>query len=55
VIDVRLLEVGVDRPSVVSCDGLHTIPRASLTRQVGALHAGTMDRVCAAVTLAIGC
>jgi mRNA-degrading endonuclease toxin of MazEF toxin-antitoxin module len=48
-------EVGLDRPSVVNCDGLHTVPRASLTRQVGELDTATMDRVCAAVTLAIGC
>jgi mRNA-degrading endonuclease toxin of MazEF toxin-antitoxin module len=48
-------EVDLDRPSVVNCDGLHTVPRASLTRQVGELGAATMDRICAAVSYAIGC
>lgn len=47
--------IGLERECAVNCDGLHTISQASLTRQVGALDAGSMARVCAAVTYAVGC
>jgi mRNA interferase MazF len=48
-------EVGLDRESVINCDGLHTVAQASLTTLVG--HAGkeTMRKVCAAVSYALGC
>lgn len=48
-------EAGLDRPSVVNCDGLHTMARASLTSQVGTASGLTMRRVCAAVSYALGC
>ena len=46
---------GVDRPSVVNCDGLHTIPRAALTSLAGSLSEESMDQVCEAVSYALGC
>ncbi len=46
---------GLERPSVINCDGLHTIRQASLTRQVGSVDEATMARVCAAVGYALGC
>jgi mRNA-degrading endonuclease toxin of MazEF toxin-antitoxin module len=46
---------GLDRPSVVNCDGLHTITRASLTSYAGSVTEGTLERVCAAVSYALGC
>jgi mRNA-degrading endonuclease toxin of MazEF toxin-antitoxin module len=48
-------EVGLDRPSVINCDGLHTITKASLTTYAGTLSEETLERVCAAVGYALGC
>lgn len=48
-------EVGLDRESVVNCDGLHTIAQSTLSSQVGSVDETTMDRVCAAVSYALGC
>jgi mRNA interferase MazF len=48
-------EVGLDRPSVVNCDGLHTVPQTFLTTQVGEVGDATMRDVCSAVAYAIGC
>jgi mRNA interferase MazF len=47
--------VGLDHPSAVNCDGLHTITRASLTTYAGSLSDETMERVCAAVRYALDC
>jgi mRNA interferase MazF len=46
---------GLEGPSVINCDGLHTITKASLTRYVGSVDDGTMERVCMAVSYALGC
>jgi mRNA interferase MazF len=46
---------GINRPSVVNCDGLHTVPRARLTRRVGSLDETTLEEVCWAVGYALGC
>ncbi|MGD8485327.1 MAG: type II toxin-antitoxin system PemK/MazF family toxin [Chloroflexota bacterium] len=46
---------GLDRPSVVNCDGLHTITKASLTTYAGSVNEATMERVCSAVGYALGC
>lgn len=48
-------EAGLDRPSVINCDGLHTITKASLTTQAGSVDEATMERVCSAVGYALGC
>ena len=48
-------EVGLERPSVINCDGLHTIPRSMLTTQVGEVDEATMRQVCSAVSYALGC
>jgi mRNA interferase MazF len=47
--------VGLDRASVINCDGLHTIRQTTLTRRVGSVDDATLARVCAAVTYALGC
>src|SRR5687767_8154204 len=47
--------VGLDRPSAVNCDGLHTVRQATLTKRNGELDDPTMRRVCSAVSYAIGC
>jgi len=46
---------GLDQPSVVNCDGLHTVTRSSLTRRVGTVDDDTMGRVCWAVNYALAC
>lgn len=46
---------GLDHPSVINCDGLHTISQSSLTRRVGAVDVGTMSAVCRAINVALGC
>lgn len=48
-------DAGLDLPSVVNCDGLHTITKSSLTSYAGSLGDETMDRVCTAVAYALGC
>lgn len=48
-------EAGLDRPSVINCDGIHTVPRASLTTYAGVVTEATMERVCSTVGYALGC
>ncbi len=48
-------KAGLDRPSVINCDGLHTVTKASLTTHAGSVDDATMERVCSAVGYAIGC
>jgi mRNA-degrading endonuclease toxin of MazEF toxin-antitoxin module len=49
------VEVGLDRPSVINCDGLHTITQASLTGPLGRVGDDVMRKVCSAVSYAFGC
>lgn len=46
---------GLDRESVVNCDGLHTVAQTTLTALVGEVDDTTLRRVCAAVSYALGC
>jgi mRNA interferase MazF len=48
-------EAGLDQPSVINCDGLHTFAKASLTTYAGSVSDETMERVCSAVGYALGC
>jgi mRNA-degrading endonuclease toxin of MazEF toxin-antitoxin module len=48
-------EARLDRPSVVNCDGLHTVARSTLTTFIGAADEATMGDVCRAVSYALGC
>lgn len=48
-------DLDLNHPSVVNCDGLHTIRQASLTRHVGAVSARSMHDICVAARYAIGC
>lgn len=48
-------EVGLERQSVINCDGLHTVAQATLTTRVGAVDEATLERVCSAVSYALGC
>jgi len=44
-----------DRPSVINCDGLHTLTQASLTGPVGRVGDDVMRKVCSAISYALGC
>jgi mRNA interferase MazF len=46
---------GLDHPSVINCDGIHTVAQSSLTTRVGSVGDDTMRKVCAAVSYALGC
>lgn len=48
-------DAGLDQPSVINCDGLHTVTKASLTTYSGTVSEETMARVCTAVEYALGC
>lgn len=48
-------EDGVRVGSVVNLDNMMLLDRARLVRRVGAARPATMDRVCSAVAIAIGC
>ena len=47
--------VGLDRPSAVNCDGLHTVAQSALTKCIGTLDEFHMVRVCQAISYALGC
>ena len=54
-VEVDHAALGLERPSVVNCDGIHTVPQARLTMKVGDLDADVMAQVWGAVRAAIGC
>lgn len=54
-VDIDHEQAGLDRPSVVNCEGLHTITKTSLTTYAGSVSDDEMDRICAAVSYAFGC
>ena len=54
-VDVDHSEVGLDRPSVINCDGIHTVAQTALTGPVGEVSGDTMRKVCTAVSYALGC
>lgn len=48
-------EAGLERASVVNCDGIHTVTQASLTSRVGQIGDDTMRKVCSAIRYALTC
>lgn len=54
-VDIDHDEVGLDRPSVINCDGIHTVAQTALTGPVGAVSDDVMQKVCSAVSYALGC
>ena len=54
-VDIDHVEVGLDRPSVINCDGLHTVEQNLLSGPVGQVGDDTMQRVCTAIGYALGC
>ena len=54
-VDINHEDIGLERSSVINCDGLHTVARTTLTHRVGAVDEETLERVCWAVNYALGC
>ena len=54
-VELDHVRVGLDRPSVVNCDGLHTVAQTTLTSRVGEVDEDTLFRVCSSVSYALGC
>jgi mRNA interferase MazF len=54
-VDVDHVQVGLDRPSVINCDGIHTVTQRSLTTLLGRVSDQVMGKVCTAVSYAFGC
>ncbi|MEX2551113.1 MAG: type II toxin-antitoxin system PemK/MazF family toxin [Nitriliruptoraceae bacterium] len=48
-------DTGIRHPSVINCDGLHTVSQQRLTQRLGSLDGETLDEVCVATALALGC
>jgi mRNA interferase MazF len=46
---------GIDEPSVVNADGIHTLAQRRLTQRVGTVDDNALDDICAAVAAALGC
>jgi len=54
-VDLRAEDVGLRKPSVINCDGLHTVAQSSLTSHVASVGEQTMRRVCSAISYALSC
>jgi len=54
-VDLDHEAAGLDRPSAINCDGLHTVTRSSLATFIGTVDDHTMSKVCWAVSYALGC
>ena len=54
-VEVDHVHLGLDRPSVINCDGIHTVTQRSLTTLVGQVGEDVMRKVCMAVSYALGC
>ena len=54
-VDLDHVAIGLERQSVVNCDGLHTLAQSTLTQRVGEIDEPTLRHVCSAVSYALGC
>lgn len=54
-VEIDHVGIGLDRASVINCDGLHTVPQSMLTTRLGEVDDDTLARVCSAVHHALGC
>jgi mRNA interferase MazF len=48
-------DTGIDRSSVVNCDGLHTVSQRTLNHRLGVVDDDTLVEVCNAIAIALGC
>ena len=54
-VDIDHRDAGLDRRSVINCDGIHTVEQSTLSRAVGQVSDAVMRQVCSAVSYALGC
>lgn len=54
-VEIDHVGVGLDRESVLNCDGIHTVPQKMLSTRVGQVDATVLERACAAMNYALGC
>jgi mRNA-degrading endonuclease toxin of MazEF toxin-antitoxin module len=54
-VDFDYDDAGINQPSVINCDGLHTVLQSSLTGPLGRVDDEVMRRVCTAINYAVGC
>jgi mRNA-degrading endonuclease toxin of MazEF toxin-antitoxin module len=54
-VEVDHRQAGLTRPSVINCDGIHTVVQAALTGPLGEVGDEAMRKVCSAVSYALGC
>ena len=48
-------DTGVHQPSVVNCDGLHTVAQQRLTQRLGSLDDDILEEICEAAAVALAC
>lgn len=48
-------EAGVDEPSVINADGLHTVSQRRLTKRLGSVGEDAIDDMRGAIAIALGC
>ena len=54
-VELDYARAGLDRPSAINCDGIHTVAQELMTKRVGWLGDDVMQRVCSALSYALGC
>lgn len=54
-VEIDHLQVGLERRSVINCDGIHTVTQKSLTTRIGQVNDDVLSKVCSAVNYALGC
>jgi len=48
-------DAGIEAGSVINCDGIHTIGQRRLTSRLGSVSDDTLEAVCGAIAIALGC
>jgi mRNA interferase MazF len=54
-VNIDHIQAGLDRPSVINCDGIHTVAQTTLTTRIGHVGDDVMRKVCSALSYAFGC
>ena len=54
-VEIDHVDAGLERPSVINCDGIHTVNQSTLTGLIGRVGDEVMRQVCTAVSYALGC
>jgi mRNA-degrading endonuclease toxin of MazEF toxin-antitoxin module len=54
-VELDYARAGLDRPSAINCDAIHTVAQDLLTKRVGWVGDDVMHGVCSALSYALGC